>query len=80
MLLGIPKPSSAVLTDPAKAGTKRGSGNSGHTIVRRDLAQSEYVEEARLRAMGIHSRIAAPLNTGGRTIGLISVGRADRDA
>jgi len=52
----------------------------GQTIVRRDLAQSEYVEEARLQALGIRSRVAAPLNVGGRTIGLISVGRNERDA
>ena len=52
----------------------------GQTVVRRDLEQAEYAEEPRLRALGIHSRVAAPLNVGGRTIGLISVGRKERDA
>jgi signal transduction histidine kinase len=53
---------------------------TGETVVRPDLEHSEYAEEARLRALGIHSRVAAPLNVGGRTIGLISVGRGERDA
>ncbi len=54
--------------------------SSGKTIVRPDLELAEYAEEPRLRALGINSRVAAPLNVGGRTIGLISVGRAERHA
>jgi signal transduction histidine kinase len=54
--------------------------SSGQTIVRPDLELAEYAEEPRLRALGINSRLAAPLNVGGRTIGLISVGRAERHA
>jgi signal transduction histidine kinase len=52
----------------------------GHTVVRRDLDQAEYAEEPRLRALGIRSRVVAPLAIGGRTIGLISVGRGEIDA
>jgi signal transduction histidine kinase len=52
----------------------------GQTIVRPDLDDPRYAEEPRLRALGIRSRVVAPLNAGARTIGVISVGRADRDA
>jgi signal transduction histidine kinase len=52
----------------------------GQTIVRADLDQPEYAEEPRLRALGLRSRVVAPLSLGARTIGLISVGRRERDA
>jgi two-component system OmpR family sensor kinase len=52
----------------------------GHTIVRPDLDDAEYAEEPRLRALGIRSRVVAPLAVGARTIGLISVGRGKTDA
>jgi two-component system, OmpR family, sensor kinase len=54
--------------------------SKGQTIVRRDLDLAEYAEEPRLRALGIRSRVVAPLGVGGRTIGLISVGRGEADA
>src|SRR5207302_3157535 len=52
----------------------------GQTLVRADLDEPEYAEEPRLRELGIRSRVVAPLNVGARTIGLISVGRRERDA
>jgi two-component system, OmpR family, sensor kinase len=52
----------------------------GQTIVRPDLDQPEYDEEPRLRALGIRSRLVSPLSAGAKTIGLISVGRAEKDA
>ena len=52
----------------------------GQTVVRPDLDDPEYAEEPRLRELGIRSRVLAPLNVGARTIGLISVGRRQRDA
>ena len=53
---------------------------NGQTVVRRDLDDAEYAEEPRLRALGIRSRVVAPLGVSGRTIGLISVGRGRIDA
>jgi signal transduction histidine kinase len=52
----------------------------GQTLVRPDLDEPEYAEEPRLRELGLRSRVVAPLNIGGRTIGLISVARRERDA
>jgi signal transduction histidine kinase len=52
----------------------------GQTLVRPDLDEPGYAEEPRLRELGIRSRVVAPLNVGARTIGLISVGRRQRDA
>jgi K+-sensing histidine kinase KdpD len=46
------------------------------TVVRGDMAADpRYAEEAQLVALGVRSRVAAPLLAGARTIGLISVGR-----
>jgi signal transduction histidine kinase len=52
---------------------------AGRTIYRRDMAEAEYAEEPRLVALGLRSRVAAPLLVGARTIGLISVGRSEPD-
>ncbi len=52
----------------------------GQTIVRGDLDEAVYAEEPLLRSLGIRSRVAAPLAIGARTIGLISIGRAEPDA
>jgi signal transduction histidine kinase len=52
----------------------------GQTLVRPDLDDPAYAEEPRLRELGIRSRVVAPLNVGARTIGLISVGRRQRNA
>lgn len=52
----------------------------GQTVYRRDMSQPAYVEEERLLALGLHSRVAAPLLAGARTIGLISLSRRAPDA
>jgi signal transduction histidine kinase len=39
-----------------------------------------YVEEDRLLELGLHSRVAAPLLVGARTIGLLALSRRERDA
>jgi signal transduction histidine kinase len=52
----------------------------GQTVYRRDMSQPEYVEEHRLLALGLHSRVAAPLLVGARAIGLLSLNRREPDA
>jgi signal transduction histidine kinase len=53
----------------------------GQTVVRGDmLVAPEYAEETQLAALGLRSRVAAPLLAGARPIGLISVGRREPDA
>jgi signal transduction histidine kinase len=52
----------------------------GQTVYRRDMAPPLYVEEDRLLALGLRSRVAAPLLAGARTIGLISLSRSEPDA
>ena len=51
----------------------------GQTVYRRDMAQPEYVEENRLLALGMRSRVAAPLLAGAHTIGLLSIVRRQPD-
>jgi signal transduction histidine kinase len=53
---------------------------SGQTVYRRDMSEPAYVEEARLLELGLRSRVAAPLQAGARTIGLISLSRREPDA
>jgi signal transduction histidine kinase len=52
----------------------------GLTVYRRDMTMPVYAEEHRLVALGVRSRVAAPLLVGARTIGLISLGREEADA
>jgi signal transduction histidine kinase len=52
----------------------------GQTVYRPDMAQPEYFEEERLLALGLRSRVAAPLLVGARTIGLISLSRREPNA
>ena len=52
----------------------------GQTVYRRDISQPEYAEEAQLAAAGFRARIAAPLLSGARTIGLISLVRREPDS
>ena len=52
----------------------------GQTVYRRDMAQHEYVEEEQLVALGLRSRVAAPLLAGARPIGLIALSRREPDA
>ena len=49
----------------------------GQTLVRDDMENGRYPEEADLTAAGLRSRIVAPLAAGERTIGILSVCRAD---
>jgi signal transduction histidine kinase len=54
---------------------------TAQTIYRPDIsATSPYVEEEALRAAGIHSRVLAPLLVGARVIGLLAIGRTERNA
>jgi signal transduction histidine kinase len=52
----------------------------GQIVYRRDMSQPAFVEEERLLALGLHSRVAAPLLAGARTIGLLALSRRERDA
>ena len=52
----------------------------GQTVYRRDMSQPEYVEEERLFALGLRSRVAAPLLAGARAIGLLSLSRREPNA
>jgi signal transduction histidine kinase len=52
----------------------------GQTVYRRDMSQPAYIEEERLLALGLRSRVAAPLLAGARTIGLISLSRREPNA
>ncbi|MCW2966156.1 MAG: hypothetical protein JWO17_3408 [Actinomycetia bacterium] len=52
----------------------------GQTVYRRDMAQPLYVEEDELLALGLRSRVAAPLLAGARPIGLLSLSRREPDA
>jgi signal transduction histidine kinase len=52
----------------------------GQTVYRRDMSQPLYVEERRLLALGLQSRVAAPLLIGARTIGLLSLSRREANA
>ena len=52
----------------------------GHTVVRRDLADTEYPEDRLLVALGLRSELVAPLPVGARPIGMLTVSRESRDA
>jgi signal transduction histidine kinase len=52
----------------------------GTTVYREDMAEPRYAEEERLVALGVRSRVVAPLLVGARAVGLISVGRAEPNA
>jgi signal transduction histidine kinase len=53
---------------------------NGTTVYRKDMTEPKYAEEAGLVALGVRSRVAAPLLVGARAVGLISLGRRDPDA
>jgi K+-sensing histidine kinase KdpD len=54
---------------------------AGETVVRRDMDTNPvYPEERDLAAAGLNSRVVAPLNAGGRILGMVSVSRAQADA
>jgi K+-sensing histidine kinase KdpD len=53
----------------------------GQTIVRGDMKESpRYPEEHELAAIGLQSRVVAPLTAGGSTLGMLSVSREGEDA
>jgi signal transduction histidine kinase len=52
----------------------------GQTVYRRDMLERAYVEEEQLLELGLRSRVAAPLQAGARTIGLLSLSRREPDA
>ncbi len=53
---------------------------SGEPIVRPELDPDACPEEAALFALGLRSRLAAPLLAGTRAIGMLSLGRTEPDA
>jgi signal transduction histidine kinase len=52
----------------------------GTTVYREDMAVPRYAEEEQLVALGVRCRVVAPLLVGARSVGLISVGRAEPHA
>ncbi len=53
---------------------------NGTTVYREDMAEPRYAEEEHLVALGVRSRVVAPLLVGARSVGLISVGRGEPNA
>jgi signal transduction histidine kinase len=53
---------------------------SGQTVYRQDMSEPGYDEESEFLALGLHSRVFAPLLTGAETIGAISVVRREANA
>ena len=54
---------------------------SGQAVVRGDMATNpRYPEERELAAIGLQSRVVAPLAAGDETLGMISVSREEADA
>ncbi len=49
----------------------------GRTIYRVDIAEDRYPEEADLRALGVRSRVLAPLQLGARSIGVLALSRTE---
>jgi signal transduction histidine kinase len=52
----------------------------GEVVVRRNLAEQEFDEDAPLVSLGLHSELIAPLLLGARPIGMISLSREAVDA
>jgi signal transduction histidine kinase len=52
----------------------------GRTVYRPDIADLQYPEEEGLLALGVRSRVLAPLQLGTRSIGALALSRADPDA
>ena len=53
---------------------------TGETVYRRDMGDHRYPEEVPLTAIGLNSRVAAPLLLGTRPIGMVSILRRQADA
>ena len=69
---------------PGSVGPLRGSvlerALNGDIVVRRELGDAEYPEDATLVALGLHSELVAPLLLGDRPIGMLSLSREAADA
>jgi signal transduction histidine kinase len=52
----------------------------GETVYREDMSEPAHPEETDLVGLGLRSRVAAPLQQGPRTIGMLSVLRSEPDA
>jgi signal transduction histidine kinase len=52
----------------------------GHTVYREDMSEPRYAEEHDFLALGLRSRVVAPLLSGAKTIGAISVVRREPGA
>jgi signal transduction histidine kinase len=52
----------------------------GRTIYRPDIRDRQYPEEAGLLALGVRSRVLAPLQLGVRSIGALAISRSEPDA
>jgi len=69
---------------PGSVGAVRGSVldrvRSGDVVVRRDLADREYPEDALFVELGLRSEIVAPLLVGAHPIGMIALSRTQVDA
>jgi signal transduction histidine kinase len=50
---------------------------NGRTVYREDIAEQRYPEEEGLLALGIRSRVLAPLQLGTRSIGALTVSRSE---
>ncbi len=50
---------------------------AGRTIYREDIADGRYPDEAGLLALGVRSRVLAPLQLGTRSIGALSLSRSE---
>jgi signal transduction histidine kinase len=53
---------------------------TGETVYRRDMRNHQYPEETTLTAIGLRSRVAAPLLLGERPIGMLAILRRKPDA
>ncbi len=54
--------------------------HEGQTVYRRDMSDHRYPEEVTLTAIGLRSRVAAPLLLGTTPIGMVSILRSEADA
>ena len=53
---------------------------SGQVVYRKDMAEQKYPEEADFVALGLRCRLAAPLFVGPKSVGMISLVRAEPDS
>jgi signal transduction histidine kinase len=53
---------------------------TGQSQYREDMAEAKFVEEHEFAELGLHSRIAAPLMQGPRTVGMVSLVRREPNA